>query len=140
MFNPLQFLNFHLQFLLPYVNVLGIVGLRPITVDSSLCSIWFGHLQTLLIITLLLIGYLIQCFTGFRYTHGDVAIHKSNKTITLQTRSWSDRTKCFLNIGRKLFDSKPNGIGIRRNDIRFCGAEFATFHWLPVGSLRSSCR
>lgn len=36
------------------------------TVDSSSCSIWFGHLQTSLVAVLLLIGYFIQCFTGFR--------------------------------------------------------------------------
>ncbi|XP_037042344.1 uncharacterized protein LOC119078748 isoform X1 [Bradysia coprophila] len=58
------------RFLLPYVNILGVVGLRPITVDSSQCSIWFGHLQTLFVIVLLLIGYLIQSFTGFRRDRG----------------------------------------------------------------------
>ncbi|KAJ6649583.1 hypothetical protein Bhyg_04821 [Pseudolycoriella hygida] len=58
------------KFLIPYVNILGIVGLRPITVDSSPCSIWFGHLQTLIFMILLFIGYTAQCFTGFRRDRG----------------------------------------------------------------------
>lgn len=55
------------QFLLPYVNILGLVGLRPITIDSSDLVACLGHIQTIIIVVVLTTGYFIQYFSYFRY-------------------------------------------------------------------------
>lgn len=54
------------QFLLPYVNILALVGLRPITIDASDWIIFLGHIQTVLTVVLLAAGYFVQYFTHFR--------------------------------------------------------------------------
>lgn len=43
------------------------VGVRPMTVDAPDWTAWLGHLQTVLIAGLLLIGYSLECLAGFRY-------------------------------------------------------------------------
>lgn len=54
------------KFLLPYVNLLGLVGLRPITIDSTECTTCMSHLQTIFVVTMLIAGYVIQYVTNFR--------------------------------------------------------------------------
>lgn len=53
------------QFLRPYVCILGLVGLRPNAVDVDLCTL-LGHLQSIMVLTLLLAGYVLQYLSGFR--------------------------------------------------------------------------
>lgn len=55
-----------IQFLLPYFHILGMVGLRPMTVDALDWSAWVGHIQTLIIIVLLLAGYTFEFLMNFR--------------------------------------------------------------------------
>lgn len=54
------------QFLLPYVNILGFAGLRPITIDSSDFVACLGHIQTMLMVVVLTTGYFVQYFSYFR--------------------------------------------------------------------------
>lgn len=59
--------------MLPYVHVLGVVGLRPMTVDAPDWSAWIGHIQTLFVIVLLLIGYVLEYLASFRRDRGTVS-------------------------------------------------------------------
>lgn len=59
-----------MQFLLPYVNILGLVGLRPITIDSSDLVAYLGHIQTVIIVVILTTGYFIQYYSYFRRDRG----------------------------------------------------------------------
>lgn len=54
------------KFLLPYVNLLGLVGLRPITIDSTDCATCVSHLQTGFVTAMLVAGYFIQYSCDFR--------------------------------------------------------------------------
>lgn len=47
--------------------MLGLVGLRPITIDASDWTACFSHLQTFLIIVMLTAGYFMQYLSGFRW-------------------------------------------------------------------------
>lgn len=57
------------KFLRPYVCILSFVGLRPNAVDVDLCTL-LGHLQTIMVLALLLVGYVLQYLSGFRRDHG----------------------------------------------------------------------
>ncbi|XP_021705968.1 uncharacterized protein LOC5565490 [Aedes aegypti] len=57
------------KFLRPYVCILGLVGLRPNAVDVDLCTL-LGHLQSIMVLTLLLAGYVLQYLSGFRRDRG----------------------------------------------------------------------
>lgn len=57
------------KFLRPYVCILGLVGLRPNAVDVDLCTM-LGHLQSILVLMLLLAGYVLQYLSGFRRDRG----------------------------------------------------------------------
>lgn len=58
------------RFLRPFVHLLGMVGLRPMSVEASDCSFWLGHLQTLLVLATLLFGYALQFVASFRRDRG----------------------------------------------------------------------
>lgn len=58
------------RFLLPFVHLLGLVGLRPMSVEASDWSFWLGHVQTLCVLTLLLFGYVLQYVASFRRDRG----------------------------------------------------------------------
>lgn len=49
----------------PFVIMLGIGGLKPMTVDSDWTTV-LGHVQTLIILVFLILGYVMQFITGFR--------------------------------------------------------------------------
>ncbi|XP_053686147.1 uncharacterized protein LOC128735688 [Sabethes cyaneus] len=53
------------KFLRPYVCILGLVGLRPNAVDVDLGTL-LGHLQSIMVLVLLLGGYVLQYLSGFR--------------------------------------------------------------------------
>lgn len=59
--------------MLPYVQVLGLVGLRPMPVDAPDWSAWIGHIQTLIVIVLLMIGYILEFLASFRRDRGTVS-------------------------------------------------------------------
>lgn len=65
-FSILYFSHFP-QFLLPYVNMLGVVGLRPITIDTSDYSAYLGHIQMIIVVALLTTGYFTQYLSCFRW-------------------------------------------------------------------------
>lgn len=65
------------QFLLPYVNMLGLVGLRPITIDTSDWSACLGHVQTIIVVALLTTGYFIQYLSCFRFVKQSSKITRS---------------------------------------------------------------
>lgn len=58
------------RFLLPFVHLLGLVGLRPISVEASDWSFWLGHVQSLCVMTVLLFGYALQYVASFRRDRG----------------------------------------------------------------------
>lgn len=49
------------------MNILGLVGLRPITIDSSDLVAYLWHIQTIIIVFTLSTGYFIQYFSYFRW-------------------------------------------------------------------------
>ncbi|XP_063704189.1 uncharacterized protein LOC134833700 [Culicoides brevitarsis] len=55
----------------PFVAILSFVGLKPMTIDADWYS-WLGHVQTFLILTFLILGYVLQFVTGFRRDRGFV--------------------------------------------------------------------
>lgn len=57
------------------------------TVDTSDCSAWAGHFQTLVVVTLLFIGYTLQFMTSFRRDRG---IAKTNFFATAANRNHSN--------------------------------------------------
>nr|XP_029729564.1 uncharacterized protein LOC109414804 isoform X2 [Aedes albopictus] len=59
----------NIVFLRPYVCILGLVGLRPNAVDVDLCTL-LGHLQSIMVLMLLLAGYVLQYLSGFRRDRG----------------------------------------------------------------------
>lgn len=59
--------------MLPYVHVLGLVGLRPMTVDAPDWSAWIGHIQTLIVFVFLFIGYILEYLASFRRDRGTVS-------------------------------------------------------------------
>lgn len=58
------------RFLLPFVHLLGLVGLRPMSVEASEWNFWLGHVQTLCVLTMLLFGYVLQYVASFRRDRG----------------------------------------------------------------------
>ncbi|XP_037954802.1 uncharacterized protein LOC119684760 [Teleopsis dalmanni] len=76
------------KFLRPYLIILYIVGLSPISTDLSQCRRVLSHLQTLLIFLLLVFGHFLQYLCSFRSDQG-YNIYKltslSNKTNTYTT-------------------------------------------------------
>lgn len=52
--------------MLPYIHILGIVGLRPITVDATEWTGWLSHLQTVIVMCLLMSGYTLEYLSNFR--------------------------------------------------------------------------
>uniref|UniRef100_A0A1S4H5A1 Gustatory receptor n=2 Tax=gambiae species complex TaxID=44542 RepID=A0A1S4H5A1_ANOGA len=58
------------KFLRPYVVILAIAGLRPSSSDVEFLGRWIGHLQTFLVLLLLIVGYMLQFLCGFRRDHG----------------------------------------------------------------------
>ncbi|XP_031630461.1 uncharacterized protein LOC116345334 isoform X2 [Contarinia nasturtii] len=58
------------KFLLPYVYILSLVGLRPITIDTSDLVAYLGHIQTVFVVVILTTGYFIQYFSYFRRDRG----------------------------------------------------------------------
>ncbi|XP_062698132.1 uncharacterized protein LOC109414804 isoform X2 [Aedes albopictus] len=59
----------NIVFLRPYVCILGLIGLRPNAVDVDLCTL-LGHLQSIMVLMLLLAGYVLQYLSGFRRDRG----------------------------------------------------------------------
>ncbi|XP_058466926.1 uncharacterized protein LOC131439654 [Malaya genurostris] len=57
------------KFLRPYVCILGLVGLRPNAVDVDLSTL-LGHLQSIIVLVLLIGGYTLQYMSGFRRDRG----------------------------------------------------------------------
>ncbi|XP_052888387.1 uncharacterized protein LOC128296902 isoform X2 [Anopheles moucheti] len=79
------------KFLRPYVIILAIAGLRPSSSDVELLGRWVGHLQTILVLLLLIIGYVLQFMCGFRRDHGLI---ESNESLPIPTTpaGWSTTT------------------------------------------------
>ncbi|XP_053658425.1 uncharacterized protein LOC128707497 [Anopheles marshallii] len=79
------------KFLRPYVIILAIAGLRPSSSDVELLGRWVGHLQTILVLLLLTIGYVLQFMCGFRRDHG---LLEPNESLPISTTpaGWSTTT------------------------------------------------
>ncbi|KFB47345.1 AGAP010540-PA-like protein [Anopheles sinensis] len=52
------------KFLRPFVIILASAGLRPSATDLEFLGRWVGHLQTILVLVLLIIGYVLQFLCG----------------------------------------------------------------------------
>ncbi|XP_065079356.1 uncharacterized protein GrlHz [Ochlerotatus camptorhynchus] len=70
------------KFLRPYVCILGLVGLRPNAVDVDLCTL-LGHLQSIMVLMLLLAGYVLQYLSGFRRDRGFLAMNPPTTFINI---------------------------------------------------------
>uniref|UniRef100_A0A1B0DIB1 Uncharacterized protein n=1 Tax=Phlebotomus papatasi TaxID=29031 RepID=A0A1B0DIB1_PHLPP len=70
------------KFISPYVNLLGAAGLRPRNTDSRDCLTFLGHVQSCIILILLIASYTLQYLCGFRRDRGFSAFAES-------TSSWS---------------------------------------------------
>uniref|UniRef100_A0A182JMN9 Gustatory receptor n=1 Tax=Anopheles atroparvus TaxID=41427 RepID=A0A182JMN9_ANOAO len=68
------------KFLRPYVIILATAGLRPSSTDLEFLGRWVGHLQTILVLLLLTIGYILQFLCGLRRDHGFVETNQSAPT------------------------------------------------------------
>ncbi|XP_059608167.1 uncharacterized protein LOC132256007 [Phlebotomus argentipes] len=69
------------QFVSPYVHILGIAGLRPRNIDSHDSLTTLGHVQSALILAILLASYSLQYLCGFRRDRG----------FTTREASWTAR-------------------------------------------------
>lgn len=55
------------QFLAPYVNLMGLAGLRPASTDTTNLMQYFSHFQTILTALLLGFSYGFQNINNYRY-------------------------------------------------------------------------
>ncbi|XP_055600459.1 uncharacterized protein LOC129749510 [Uranotaenia lowii] len=73
------------KFLRPYICILGFAGMRPSAIDAGIFTL-LGHLQSFLVLLLLLIGYVLQYWLGFRRDRGFLgtgqAPNNNNNNIT----------------------------------------------------------
>ncbi|XP_058065753.1 uncharacterized protein LOC131215381 [Anopheles bellator] len=85
------------KFLRPYVIILAMAGLRPSSMDLELLGRWLGHLQTILILLLLTLGYILQFMFGFRRDYGFPVVGELNPaspsttTSSIAMLSWPPR-------------------------------------------------
>ncbi|XP_055621559.1 uncharacterized protein LOC129765355 isoform X4 [Toxorhynchites rutilus septentrionalis] len=79
------------KFLRPYVCILGLAGLRPSTTEVGCCSL-LGHLQSIMVLALLVIGYVLQYLAGFRRDHGFQELDHLHAISHLSTASSTTRT------------------------------------------------
>ncbi|EAA09975.4 AGAP010540-PA [Anopheles gambiae str. PEST] len=71
------------KFLRPYVVILAIAGLRPSSSDVEFLGRWIGHLQTFLVLLLLIVGYMLQFLCGFSIGDRYFLTESGNLTINL---------------------------------------------------------
>ncbi|XP_055621557.1 uncharacterized protein LOC129765355 isoform X2 [Toxorhynchites rutilus septentrionalis] len=100
------------KFLRPYVCILGLAGLRPSTTEVGCCSL-LGHLQSIMVLALLVIGYVLQYLAGFRRDHGFQELDHLHAISHLSTASSTTRTDdadagdsmktMMLNTGKVMF-------------------------------------
>ncbi|XP_058130292.1 uncharacterized protein LOC131285455 [Anopheles ziemanni] len=68
------------KFLRPFVIILASAGLRPSATDLEFLGRWVGHLQSILVLVLLIVGYVLQFLCGLRRDHGFVEANQSTPT------------------------------------------------------------
>lgn len=82
------------KFLRPYVQILGLVGIRPMSVDTTAFQAFISHLQTVIIFTLLCIGYFLQYFASFRRDRGFNHSRGIEKTVTIERSGYKEAYDC----------------------------------------------
>ncbi|XP_050067239.1 uncharacterized protein LOC126556082 [Anopheles maculipalpis] len=70
------------KFLRPYVIILAMAGLRPNSSDVEFLGRCVGHLQTILVLLFLFIGYILQFMCGFRRDRGFIGPNQSTPLST----------------------------------------------------------
>lgn len=68
------------KFIHPYVYLLGIIGLRPNTVDRPDVVTYLGHIQSSIVLFVLVLGYFLQYTLSFRRDRG-FSYNKNNGTL-----------------------------------------------------------
>ncbi|GAB0086997.1 uncharacterized protein DMENIID0001_012450 [Sergentomyia squamirostris] len=74
------------KFISPYVHLLGFAGLRPRNTDSRDCLTCLGHIQSVLIIVVLLAGYTLQYLLSFRRDRGFTDANANSKIFAWMQR------------------------------------------------------
>ncbi|XP_046810886.1 uncharacterized protein LOC111679980 isoform X3 [Lucilia cuprina] len=62
----------------PYVAILSLVGLNPISTDTTRCKAYLSYLQCTILIIILLFGYFLQYLTAYR---GDRGFSTNTKNV-----------------------------------------------------------
>ncbi|XP_046810885.1 uncharacterized protein LOC111679980 isoform X2 [Lucilia cuprina] len=81
----------------PYVAILSLVGLNPISTDTTRCKAYLSYLQCTILIIILLFGYFLQYLTAYR---GDRGFSTNTKNVESIDDSKDDSA---YTIGELLF-------------------------------------
>lgn len=80
------------KFIRPYVVILAMAGLRPNSNDVEFLGRCVGHLQTILVLLFLFIGYVLQFMCGFRRDRGFIEPNQSIPHTTIPGTTLSTTT------------------------------------------------
>ncbi|XP_037820637.1 uncharacterized protein LOC119609783 isoform X2 [Lucilia sericata] len=81
----------------PYVAILSLVGLNPISTDTTRCKAYLSYLQCTILIIILLFGYFLQYLSAYR---GDRGFSTNTKNVESIDESKDDSA---YTIGELLF-------------------------------------
>lgn len=78
-----------LQFLQPYVTILGLIGLNPIPTDSTVCRTFFHFMYSFVIFVVICISYTMMYLVSYRWVLGFIfVVITFVKTLRYVIRVW----------------------------------------------------
>lgn len=89
------------KFIHPYVYLLGVIGLRPNTVDPPDVVTYLGHIQSSIILFVLLLGYFLQYTLSFRRDRG-FSYNKNNGTLLKMNHTYEEMNVAIERYGEIL--------------------------------------